>query len=167
MTMANNVKVTLKILQYGILPGNTYITGEQDIDPCHFVKTSTHEDIDLAIIKTNKPPTFQINAVDLNRAIVDNKDIAVESFVYTIGFPGGIKFTHTKEGIQPVSADGKISQLGDEYEFMFDANVWHGASGSPVFNNRGRLIGIAYAGHDETQGYNLAIKAKHAVELAR
>lgn len=168
LPLVNEVKVTGQLISIGIIPNKTYVDSPQDIIPCHFVKTTDNDNVDIAVIQRNQlPATSEITVVDLNMAIVDNESIVVGRPVYTIGFPGGINFTHTKEGVKSVVGSGQISQSGDEYKFMFDANSWHGASGSPVFNNKGQLIGVAYAGYDETQGYNLAVRAKYAVELAK
>ena len=166
-TMARRLEVALQTLQYGIIPNNTYVSGTRDIVPCHFVKTAGNEHIDLAMIKTNMTPTFEINVVDLSKAVVSNADIVVGNSMYTLGFPGGFQISNTREGIKSVGGAGEISQSGDEYSFMFSANSWHGASGSPIFNNKGQLIGVVYAGQDVTQGYNEAIRAKHAVDLAK
>lgn len=169
LPLVNEAKVTGQLLSIGIIPNKTYVNSPQDIIPCHFVKTTENDDIDIAIIQRNQLPTTdsEITIIDLNQAIINNEDIVVGRTVYTIGFPGGISFTNTKDGIKSVVGSGQVSQSGDEYKFMFNASSWHGASGSPVFNDKGQLVGVAYAGQEATQGYNYAIKAKYAVELAK
>lgn len=42
----------------------------------------------------------------------------------------------------------------------------HGASGSPILNDKGQLVGINNAGF-EKQGLNMGVKAKYIVELLK
>lgn len=60
---------------------------------------------------------------------------------------------------------GTITQDRGEYDFGHDAAITHGGSGSPMLNDRGKLVGIANAGVDNTQGFNTAIKAKYIADL--
>ena len=54
--------------------------------------------------------------------------------------------------------------VNSDYNFNFDATSYHGASGSPVFNDKGMLIGILNSGV-EKENFNQAIKAKYIKEL--
>ena len=63
------------------------------------------------------------------------------------------------------SNEGIINKKDDKYSFGFSAASYGGASGSPVFNKHGELIGVLNAGFSQTQGFNRAIKARYLVEL--
>lgn len=64
--------------------------------------------------------------------------------------------------------DGSVTQDRGEYDFAHDAEAAGGASGSPIINDRGRLIGIHHAGMTGVtgaQGFSQAIKAKYIKQL--
>ena len=86
--------------------------------------------------------------------------------IYTIGFPHGISLQDIKseQGLQAFSHGGHITMVNSDYNFNFDATSYHGASGSPVFNDKGMLIGILNSGV-EKENFNQAIKAKYIKEL--
>ena len=65
---------------------------------------------------------------------------------------------------------GSITQNRGDYEFGHDAETAGGASGSPIINDKGKLIGIHHAGMTGVtgaQGFNWAIKAKYISELLK
>ena len=51
-----------------------------------------------------------------------------------------------------------------EFNFMFDATTAGGASGSPIFNEHGMLVGILNATTDQ-KNFTWGIKAKYIKEL--
>ena len=53
----------------------------------------------------------------------------------------------------------------NEFDFSYNAATTGGASGSPVFNKYGMLIGVHHAGVNATQGFNYGVKAKYIKEL--
>ena len=87
--------------------------------------------------------------------------------MYTLGFPmfDTLQDQKMEKGIQLSASGGNISQADTEFGFGFDAASFHGASGSPVFNDKGLLIGVLNKGVDQTQGYNFGIKAKYVKDL--
>ena len=138
---------------------------------CHVRKESGSDNIDIGVIRIDTktlPPTVE-NIVDLTQAVVDDEDIKDGMSVYLMGFPFGEALANTSEGIMADHQEGKISQVGDEYYFRHNAASFGGASGSPVFNQYGQLIGVHHAGLSKIgiHGYGFAIKAKYAVELAK
>ena len=105
--------------------------------------------------------------IDLNQAVITDDGFVAGASVFTIGFPAGFGLGMTAQGIQANNQEGKITQLRGDIEFGHNIAVEHGASGSPVFNEYGKLVGIINAGYEKKQGYNMAIKAKYAVELVK
>jgi len=164
----NRVNVELLSYSIGIAINNTYLNNPSDIIPCQVLEVSDIEEVDIALMQVNSKtlPAGVTTVVDLNKAVVDDKNIVVGKPVYSIGFPAGIAIGNTQQGIQANNQDGKITQLRGKYEFGHNIAIIGGASGSPVFNQQGNLIGIIYAG-TASHGYGLAVKAKYAVELAK
>jgi V8-like Glu-specific endopeptidase len=75
----------------------------------------------------------------------------------------------TEKGLQNQLQSGSITQSRGDYEFGHNAATAGGASGSPVLNEKGKLIGVHHAGMTGltgAQGFNWAIKAKFVLELA-
>ena len=66
-----------------------------------------------------------------------------------------------------IGQGGTIIQQNSEFDFGHNAPTTGGASGSPIFNEFGMLIGVHHEGLSriETQGYNFGVKAKYIKEL--
>ena len=67
--------------------------------------------------------------------------------------------------LQATGASGIITMNNDKYNYTFDAASYHGASGSPIFDKKGKLIGVVANGISEAQGYNGGVKAKYITRL--
>lgn len=153
---------------FGIYLNDTHKSQGNKI-PCSVVKKSNSEEIDLAVIQVNTkslPPGIE-RVVNLQDAVTIDADIIVGNPVYTIGFPLGDFLANTSQGIQANNQDGKITQVRGDYEFGHNISIIGGASGSPVFDQYGKLIGIVHRGFGESQGYNMAVKARYAAELLK
>jgi pSer/pThr/pTyr-binding forkhead associated (FHA) protein/V8-like Glu-specific endopeptidase len=169
-------KVTVKGKMYneyfGIYLNDTHKSQSSKI-PCVVLKEGGKQEIDVGLIQIQShtlPAGVKVeNIVDLSNAVVEDKDIIAGDAVYLMGFPMGEALAATTSGIEADQQDGKITQTGDEYQFRHNAVSFGGASGSPVFNKYGKLIGVHHAGLSQlgAHGYNMAIKAKYAVELVK
>lgn len=164
LPLVSEVHVTSELSFLGILPNDTHFTGINDVIQCSVMKISTN-DIDLAIIQTNSKslPASVSKIVDVNKS--DINEISVGKKIYSIGFPEGLNMGNTNAGIEANNQSGEITQIRGDIEFGHNVAIRGGASGSPVFNEYGNLIGVMNAGFVHTQGYNMAIKAKYVVEF--
>ena len=137
--------------------------------PCRVIAESGSDDIDIGIIQVNSKslPTGVKNIVKLDNAIVNDDEIIIGESVFTIGFPAGEDLATTAQGLEANNQSGEITQVRAKYEFGHNISIIGGASGSPVFNHDGKLIGVIHKGFIRSQGYNMAMKAKYAVELAQ
>lgn len=154
------------------IPQGKYYSRENAVE-CRVLSAGDDVNKDVALIQSEKSeiPTGArfINVTDS----MDMSDdaLAVGKHIYTIGFPNPqstlLQKPRSENGLQVIAQGGDIIQKDSEYEFGYNAPTDGGASGSPVFNNRGMLVGVHHAGHSRvsTQGYNYAIKAKYAKEL--
>jgi hypothetical protein len=166
---SGEVRVEGKLAFIGCFLNDTYVSGVGDLIPCIPVKTGAAKDLDVAVLQTNSkttPPGTE-TIIDLNQAVITDDGIVAGASIFTIGFPAGLGLGLTDQGIQANNQDGKITQMRGDIEFGHNIAIIGGASGSPVFNEYGRLIGIINAGYKYGQGYNLAVKAKYAVELVK
>jgi pSer/pThr/pTyr-binding forkhead associated (FHA) protein len=168
--LISDVVVQGKLADLGIFLNDSYITSIKDIIPCSYIKDSGQEEVDLGLIQVNSkslPPGIE-RVVDLSIMDTTEKASQIGSNVYTIGFPSGFSIGNTKAGIEANNQSGEITQVRGEIEFGHNISITHGASGSPVFNDHGQLVGVVNAGFvGISQGYNMAVKARFAVELLR
>jgi len=167
LPLVNEVKIEGRLASIGIILNDTHITSKRDIIPCQFIKADSNNEIDIALIQTNSKslPVGTEIIVDLNTAIIDDSGIVVGNSVFTIGFPKGLTLANTSQGISANNQDGKITQIRGDYEFGHNIPIIGGASGSPVFNEYGKLVGVIHRGLVASQGYNMAVKAKHVATL--
>ncbi len=157
------------ILSYiGMIPNGAYFS-EDNLKQCRelIAHDNTENDVAILQLETKKLPDENCTIVNLAHAVANDSDICVGSHVYTMGFPFGLGIQDLKasKGIQLLGHGGSVTQECSDYSFGFDASSYGGASGSPIFNEKGQLIGVLNAGISKSQGFNYAIKASHVVSL--
>lgn len=128
-----------------------------------------HEDIqkDVAVLTTNnhKLPDGVGNIIDINEA--ENNYTEGEIIFYR-GYPfGPVVAKNANEDIKGQGYEGRISQDLDDFQFGFDATHGGGASGSPVFNEKGKLVGVLNSGYSGTERFTRGIKVKHLQDLLK
>lgn len=164
----SQIKVEGVMSYIGMLPNGAYFSDE-NLKQCR--ELVGHDDIekDVAILQleTKKLPDTNCNIVDVAQAVTNDADIRVGSHIYTMGFPFGLSLQDlkTSKGIRILANGGSITQECTEYSFGFNAPSYGGASGSPIFNSKGQLIGVLNSGVSKSQGFNYGIKAIHVKEL--
>lgn len=150
-----------------LIPQGAYMSTENAI-MCHILSAGDDPNVDVALIQSDKKKVPEectyVNITDSLDAT--EEAIEVGSKMFTIGFPHGtnLQKIDSEKGLQAFCHSGHISKAHDEYGFTFDATSYHGASGSPIFNNHGHLIGILHAGV-EKENINNGIMAKHISDL--
>ena len=159
-----DIQVEGKIGYIGVIPNGAYLDPE-NIKKC--VELAVPEDInkDVAILQliTKTLPGDNCRIVDLNQAVINDSEIQGGSRMYTLGFPHGLNLQGSE--VKVFAHSGKITQECTKYSFGFDAASYGGASGSPIFNAKGQLIGVLNSGVSKSQGFNYGIKATHVKEL--
>lgn len=162
------IKVEGVLAYIGMIPNGAYFSDE-NLKQCRELIAHDNTDKDVAILQleTKKLPDSNCSIVDINQAIVNDSEIQVGAHIYTMGFPFGLTLQDLKSpnGIQLLGHGGSITQECTRYSFGFDAASYGGASGSPIFNDKGQLIGVLNSGISKSQGFNYAIKASHVIDL--
>lgn len=167
-TYMSMVKVEGVLDKLEFVPQGLYFSPE-NITTCRVLSAGDNIENDIALIQSEKSElpsrTRFVNIKD--SIVVADDNYKVGTHIYTIGFPFGsdLQDDKSEKGIQVLAHGGSITQADTEYSFGFDAASFHGASGSPVFNDKGFLIGVLRGGVDRSQGFNYAIKSKHVKEL--
>lgn len=164
----SQVKVEGVLSYLGMLPNGAYLSVE-NLKQCRELvgHDNTENDVAILQLETKSLPDPSCTIVNLDHAVIDDSDISVGSHIYTMGFPHGMQLQDIKstKGLQLFGQNGNITQECTEYTFGFNAPSYHGASGSPVFNDKGQLIGVLNSGVRNSQGFNYAVKAVHVKEL--
>lgn len=162
---SNNIEVSVKTYSIGIAPNDTYVTSYSDFMPCTILGDTGSEEIDLGLIQINTKslPSGVEHFVNLD--MIDT-DIIEGRNLYTIGFPRALTIGSTAQGVEAQKQSGHISQVRGNVQFGHNLNIDHGSSGSPIFSDKGKLIGVVNAGFLGASGnFNIGIQAPHAVEL--
>ena len=147
-----------------IIPNGEYVDQKNAFN-CHEIICGENQEEDLAIFK------IRSTSLPSNTSFVPlNKIKAVEPargmHVMSLGFPFGLKLQDIKKTqLQANNAGGDISRNDQQYAFGFTAVSYHGASGSPVFDEKGNLIGVLNAGVEASQGFNYAIRSEYLEQL--
>ena len=164
----SQIKVEGVLSYLGILPNGAYLS-EENLKQCRELVGHDNVEKDVAILQmdSKKIPDDNCSIVDMEQAVVDDSEIRVGSHILTIGFPFGfgLQDFKTSKGLRSIANGGSITQECTEYVFGFNAPSYGGASGSPIFNSKGQLIGVLNAGVNISQGFNYGIKAVYAKEL--
>jgi S1-C subfamily serine protease len=129
---------------------------------CSIHRTSSKEEIDLACIQTNNRK-LPVNMSFITQEDISSSasDIEVNTNAYIIGFPMGDALAKNESNdLNCSSTQGYISQAPSSSYIQYSAPTASGASGSPVFDQYGKLIAINYLGSRQ-QSFNRGILAKH------
>lgn len=164
----SQVEVKGVLAYIGMIPNGAYFSDE-NLKQCREVAAYDDTNKDVAIIQLDSKqlPDKNTCIVPMSDAVVNDADIRVGAHIYTMGFPFGLNLQDLKsaKGMQILANGGSITQECTDYSFGFNAPSYGGASGSPVFNDKGQLIGVLNSGVSKSQGFNYAIKAVHVKNL--
>ena len=120
--------------------------------------------MDLAVIETSERQTpKEITPVDFTRvSAIDKEKLNLNEKVFMIGFNDGIMIAQTisgtKQSINSQLTEGRISQNTDESKIMYTIPALPGSSGSPIFDEYGRLVAVNFAGRVNSQSFNYGIQ---------
>lgn len=159
------------VMSYIYIQPNGLPVSEENWVECKEIRGYDDINKDVAILQTmnHKLPDEVKKIIDINKADMSEDAIKEGKTIYTIGFPYGTgrAMNSNQEMVNQIQS-GKITQNRGDYEFGHNAATAGGASGSPILNKKGRLIGVHHAGMTGAtgaQGFNSAIKVKYLREL--
>ncbi len=160
----SQIKVEGKLDRILMIPQGRIFSSE-NAERCQEISKSDNSDIDVALIQTEKGELpKKARCINPDSIDISEDALKIGHHMYYLGFPDFSSKPKDESGIQLEAHGGNITHSNLEFLFGFDAASDHGASGSPVFNERGMLIGILNSGF-EKQGFNYGIKAKFIKEL--
>ena len=128
-----------------------------------------NKNIDLALLKSSaiKREVDNFYPINLKKDIRWNiETVEIGTDLTLLGYSGGID--QNKDDVSNTISMkpllGSLSSKTNEYYLDMNIEAYRGASGSPVFDNRGKLIAILSSGY-LSGGSRFGILAKHIQEL--
>lgn len=162
-----DITVNSKLTSICIYPNGCYYDESNRIK-CRVVTQSENPEIDLAVIQTMNE-SLPHNSTYVTPMIKTNLPIASE--VYTLGFPlsniiqeKGYFTSNVSRKLESTFASGSITN-NNKYTYQFNATATHGASGSPVFDSQGYLVGVVSGGYVAHDDFNIFEKAENIIPL--
>ena len=160
----SQIKVEGKLDRILMIPQGRIFSSE-NAELCQEISKTDNSDIDVALIQTEKGELpKKARCINPDSIDISEDALKIGYHMYYLGFPDFNSKPKDESGIQLEAHGGNITHSNLEFLFGFDAASDHGASGSPVFNEHGMLIGILNSGF-EKQGFNYGIKARYIKEL--
>lgn len=153
------------VLDYIALVPQGEIFDKENIKKCKVLAAGDDLKEDVALIQLIGSMPSYCTFVNVEDSIdISEKNLTVGSDITTFGFPHGHDLQEEKETLKAFCNTGKISREPTEYGFTMNLTSAGGASGSPIFNSEGKLIGILSRGV-KGENFTEAVKAKYIQKL--
>lgn len=143
-------------------------TNIDEFERCTAVGEAKDENVDLAILQLNSgtTPSSVKRIFDLNRSILDpNKIVPLKHRYNYIGYPAGIILNLREDGLKPQFKEVLVSRTPERYTIDLQGEVIGGTSGSPVFDQKGRLIGVISSHYTVGSTMGRCERIRYAKEL--
>lgn len=152
-----------------IAQANHNYNSTEEYLPVSVTDTLDNPDVDLAMLQLNTKitPAEVKTVIDPDYAITDESLIQpMEETYYYLGYPLGsaLNLDNKNGGLMPRLNDLKIARKAGKVNVEFQAEVFPGASGSPVVDRKGHLVAVINKAAMATE-ISAGILAKYAVEL--
>ncbi len=147
------------------IPHGSYFDGHTAMS-CIEVAASNDTEMDVAILKAMLPSSkLPDGSTYVSLTTIPNRSsYKPGTKIFTIGFPMAKALQDIeKKKLQAIFAEGTMSASNNNYDFGHTAQSTNGASGSPVFDKKGNLIGVISSGYGN--GYNFAVRAEYLMNL--
>jgi S1-C subfamily serine protease len=144
------------------------------------------DDVDVALLRIDvRGATMPVLELDIT-----GKGTVVGEPIILLGYPAGVNaiFAKTDPGvvkqlfnlpfiplvqelsnwglIRPLSTQGHLSDIMHN-RIVYDAQTTAGGSGGPIFNNKGKVIGINYGVFPGFRGSNFGVPINYGVDLIK
>lgn len=116
-----------------------------EFERCSIIAKAKDEEVDIAMLQLNSgitPPSVT-KMFNLNNSVLKKEHVVpMKKRYYYIGYPAGIRHNLRDSGLYPKINEVLVSRQPERYTIDLQGEVIPGTSGSPVFDKRGRLIGV-------------------------
>lgn len=149
-------------------PGRNYTNPILEMERCDLVIESGNDDRDLAILQLNskKTPNEITQIFNVEDFRLDEL-VPLKEELYTIGYPQGLTWglDNKTQSLEPFIRSVSCSKKPSTFDFEFQGEAVGGASGSPIFDQKGRLVGVLWGNWVEGTTYGKACQAKWLKQL--
>lgn len=148
-------------------PGRHY-SNFDEFDRCVVLQYSKEPEKDIALMQLNSKVTPQnIKKVFEVDKFYTKPLEPLKEKLYTIGYPNGIIWAldNSIKSLEPAIRETMCSKRPGKYDFDFQGESVGGASGSPIFNKKGELVGILYGGLADGVTFGKACQARFLKEM--
>lgn len=147
--------------QFGIAYDGSSVKSWNDFmkQPCEMLCVSQDAGSDLALLqlKTKQTPAdryiFEIDPDGGN----NGASLEINQQVYMIGYNQGITLAQTSNGINAQFTSGTVTQQPDGNRVLYSIPAMQGSSGSPVVDDRGRLVAVNFASLRGSDNFNFGV----------
>ncbi len=171
----SDIKVEGVLDYIGVIPNGEYFD-YGNLIKCVVLADNDNTEIDVALLQCKKQGDLprDIKYVNKDSLVLVDADIEVGRHIYTMGFPAGERYQRITDEerknpeiikLNLYAQGGNINYKPNEYLFGHNAVTKGGASGSPVFNKKGFLIGVHNSGWGDSGSHNYAVKAKYVKSM--
>ena len=134
------------------------------------MKESDDPKIDVAIMQLNdhKTPDEIKMIYDIENARTDVSTLKPQQEdLFTIGYPAGLTMGLDNQdgGLKATVHKISISKEPGDYSFQFQGEELGGASGSPIIDKKGRLVGVLWGGFKLGSSFGEACEVKYLKKL--
>jgi len=148
-------------------PGRNY-SDDNHYDACTVKKASESRDADIAILQldSKKTPDDIKKIFDVDKFYTKQLD-PLKDRLYWIGYPRGNAWAldNKTKSLEPEIRETMCSKMPSKYDFEFQGEALGGASGSPIFNSKGELVGVLWGGWVAGATFGHACQAKFLKKL--
>ena len=137
--------------------------------PCSMLRVSEDTYSDLALLQLNSketPTGHYVFTIDSSLATFDNQ-LEINQAVYMIGYNYGMALAKTDNGICAQFTSGTVTQQPDGKRVTYSIPSMPGSSGSPVVDDRGRLVAVNFAKSNGSDNFNFGIPLIRIVSFLR
>lgn len=160
--------------EVGIVKNHASGVDKAAFAPCEILRTDKEHDLALLQLNTKKTPEncvfFDIPQEDPLVTYTFAESMAQKfgsdknKELFMLSYNLGPNISMTKEGVKAQFNKGYVSQTSSE-KILYSIPTLPGSSGSPVFNAKGELVAINYAGFSGTQGFNYGVPVRYLRQL--
>ena len=162
-----SVKTVCKYIR--IVPNGKYNKVDNWVN-CRIVNTSDDKDIDIAVIQT---VTGRLPEGSTCVPLTIKSNMPIASKIYSLGYPvpfllqdDGHDNVFIDKAVEATFTSGSITNV-NKTTYGINAVVTGGASGSPVFDEEGYLVGVISKAFYNGKEYNQCEKAENIINLLK
>lgn len=167
---SNKIKITGHHAFIAVGYPNRNYNSTDEFERCTVIKETGDDNIDVAILQlnTHKTPDDIKYIYDIKEARTDVSTLKPQKEdLFTIGYPAGLTLglDNKDGGLKATVHKISLSKDPGHYNFQFQGEELGGASGSPIIDSKGKLVGVLWGGFAAGSTFGEACEIKYLKRL--